>query len=95
MQCTELASRTLTPPLLTDCPRSNTRSYTTREQGAVQHSGDVLDHERRSGLHTISIDLSKLGDHVAEMWITMSSFAGAKLSDIEQPFVQVGAWGVA
>ncbi len=71
------------------CPRSNTRSFTTREQGAVQHSGDVLDYEQRSGLHTISIDLGKLGDHVAEMWITMSSFAGAKLSDIEQPFVQV------
>lgn len=56
----------------------------------MQHSGDIMDHANKSGLHTISITLAKLGPQVEEMWITMSSFAGAKLSDIEQPFVQVG-----
>jgi hypothetical protein len=55
--------------------------------GAVRHSGDVL--EGRTGKHTISIALDRLGPGVAEMWLTMSSWAGAKLADITQPFILV------
>ncbi len=58
---------------------------------AVMHSGDILDYNENSGLHTISINLSKLlaSGEVSSMYITMSSYAGAKLSDIEQPFVEI------
>jgi hypothetical protein len=67
----------------------HTSSTKTQRRGAVHHSGDVVDEAQRCGLHTISIDLAGLGDCVAEMFITMSSWAGARLSDIEQPFVKV------
>ena len=51
----------------------------------------MMDEDNNSGLHTISIDLRGVGERVSQLVITMSSWAGARLSDIEQPFVQVGS----
>eukprot|EP00798_Chlamydomonas_sp_ICE-L_P013697 gene13697-19589_t len=56
---------------------------------AVVHSGDCMDHQHSSGLHTIRIKLGWLSDEVHEMFITMSSWGSASLADIVQPFVKV------
>ena len=75
--------------LLPPPKRRHTSSLLTQLPGAVSHSGDQLDYAQHSGLHTITIDLRGLGERVAQLVITMSSWGGARLCDIEQPFVQV------
>lgn len=64
---------------------SNTRSHDCK--GSVTHSGDVIDGD--SGQHTMRINLGTLPDTVEALFLTMSTFAGAKLKDIEQPFICV------
>lgn len=61
----------------------------TQWESAVEHSGDILERRNRRGLHRISIDLSQMPQDVTELFITLSSFAGALLSDIQQPYVYV------
>lgn len=56
--------------------------------GAVQHSGDILD-GNDGGQHTISVNLAKLGPQVQALVLTMSAWAGAQLSDIDQPYIAV------
>lgn len=56
--------------------------------GAVTHSGDVIDHQDHSGLHTIKVELTKLVDSIVEAWLVISCWTG-KLDLIHTPFVQV------
>ncbi len=67
----------------------HTRSTHTAHPSAVTHSGDVMDYESNSGLHTVSINLEKLGPHIGEIFIVVSAFAGATLGDIVQPMVEL------
>eukprot|EP01026_Neomeris_dumetosa_P035059 TRINITY_DN2804_c0_g1_i3.p1 TRINITY_DN2804_c0_g1~~TRINITY_DN2804_c0_g1_i3.p1 ORF type:complete len:977 (+),score=62.34 TRINITY_DN2804_c0_g1_i3:158-2932(+) len=67
---------------------SHTTSHVTAPF-AINHSGDILDHEYSEGLHTISINLKALPQEVESMYIVMSSWAGAKLDNIKQPFVSL------
>jgi stress response protein SCP2 len=55
----------------------------------VQHSGDVLDHEQALGTHPIDLDLRLVPETVQCIYITVSAFAEAVLSDIRLPFVEV------
>jgi hypothetical protein len=68
---------------------SHLRSNTTELKGAVVHSGDIIDQEKRMGTHTLTIHLNGLGSLVTEMVITMSSWAGANLADIINPCIEV------
>ena len=58
-------------------------------KGAVRHSGDVLDYDRKSGTHTINVNLSSLPHNVQTLYFAVSAFAGAKLGDIIQPSVHL------
>jgi stress response protein SCP2 len=53
--------------------------------GSVVHSGDMIDGD--GGQHTLRIDLRRLPESVECLFLTMSSFAGAKLCDVEQPYI--------
>merc|ERR1712070_869461 len=57
--------------------------------GVLQHSGDQLDNEKQSGLHTIHVDLSSLPLTIQYLYIAVSSWNGATLSDIRQPSVRL------
>jgi len=57
--------------------------------GVLQHSGDQLDNEKQSGLHTIHVDLSSLPATIQYLYIAVSSWNGATLSDICQPSVRL------
>ena len=55
----------------------------------VRHSGDVLDQAQSMGTHTINLDLRLMPETVRCIYITVSAFADAVLSDIRLPFVEV------
>ncbi|KAK9802996.1 hypothetical protein WJX73_007334 [Symbiochloris irregularis] len=65
------------------------RSAGTMQQGAVSHSGDILDYDACTGTHTISVNLRALGPHVVEMVLVMSAWADARLHDCRQPYVAI------
>jgi stress response protein SCP2 len=49
------------------------------------HSGDMINGD--GGQHTLRIDLHRLPESVECLFLTMSSFAGAKLGHVEQPYI--------
>jgi len=59
------------------------------KEGVLSHSGDQLDAEKHSGMHTIHVQLDALPDDVQYLYVTVSSWAGAKLKDIRQPSVRL------
>jgi tellurium resistance protein TerZ len=54
--------------------------------GSIIHSGDVIDSEKKSGKHTIKVDLSKLPLHIKSMYFTISAWQ-TTLKDILSPYV--------
>lgn len=65
------------------------QSTVTREQGAVTHSGDIIDFGHQQGTQLINVDLGGLGDHVHELIIVLSCWTQKPLSCIQQPMVEV------
>lgn len=63
----------------------HTRSRDGR--GSVEHSGDLI--EGDAGQHTLRINLRTLPPCVECLFLVMSSFAGARLNEVEQPYVCV------
>ena len=58
--------------------------------GAVRHSGDLLRSVLCEGTHTIGLDLAALDPARApELFITLSSWAGARLGEIRRPAVRL------
>jgi stress response protein SCP2/ubiquitin-protein ligase len=55
--------------------------------GAVTHSGDVIDHPKKEGKHTINIDLSKLKPEITSMFFTISAYT-TTLKEIRQPYIR-------
>jgi len=55
----------------------------------ISHSGDQLDHDKESGFHQISAQLNKLPKDVHYIYITVSSWADARIKDIRQPSVRL------
>ncbi|KAL4434269.1 hypothetical protein ABPG75_000710 [Micractinium tetrahymenae] len=63
----------------------HTRSRDGR--GAVEHSGDLI--EGDAGQHTLRICLRTLPAGVECLFLVMSTFAGAMLNEVEQPYICV------
>jgi len=55
---------------------------------ALLHSGDRIADEKREGVHTIDIDLRALSDRVGAIYLTLSAWGTAKLTDIIRPEVR-------
>lgn len=55
--------------------------------GSIQHSGDVLDRDKKEGRHTISIDLVNLPKNVKTLVFCMTAYTET-LRDIKQPYVR-------
>jgi len=66
--------------------RSSTRTSTP---GAVTHSGDIMEFENQKGHNNARINFAGLGPRVTEVFITLSGWATAQLSDIMAPYVQL------
>lgn len=62
-------------------------AHTRAANGAVTHSGDVIDYAKNTGTHTINVTLTELPEQVDSLWFTMTAFTG-DLTDIKQPFVR-------
>jgi len=54
---------------------------------ALRHSGDVMNGERKEGMHTIDIDLRALSDKVASIYLTLSAWT-TTLKEIVRPEVR-------
>jgi stress response protein SCP2 len=65
--------------------------YGTYREGrgrvAMRHSGDVIDHERKEGKHTIDIDLRALSDRVLSIVLVFSAFT-TTLNEIVRPEIR-------
>jgi len=59
------------------------------------HSGDQIDNEKQSGFHQIGLGLNSLPAEVHYLYITVSSWMGARLKDIKQPSVRLSERGGA
>merc|ERR1719265_917780 len=57
--------------------------------GVLSHSGDQLDDAKQSGFHQIHVQLDGLPSNVQYLYITVSAWDGAKLREIQQPFVRL------
>lgn len=57
-------------------------------QGVLKHSGDVMDNAKRTGLHQIHVEVGALPSEI-HLYITVSSFQGAKLKEIREPSVRL------
>merc|ERR1711972_10512 len=55
----------------------------------IHHSGDVIDHSKQSGTHTIFVHLDQIPPHVHHLYFVLSAWDGAVLSDILQPNVRL------
>eukprot|EP01117_Protostelium_nocturnum_P006200 TRINITY_DN2235_c0_g1_i1.p1 TRINITY_DN2235_c0_g1~~TRINITY_DN2235_c0_g1_i1.p1 ORF type:complete len:1083 (+),score=440.34 TRINITY_DN2235_c0_g1_i1:121-3249(+) len=60
---------------------------TTALDGAVRHSGDVIDNEKKCGTHTIDIKLDQLPKNVKALYFTMTAYTTV-LTNIKQPYVR-------
>jgi len=58
------------------------------QAGAIRHSGDEIDHERKTGEHTIDVELSALPAEITSLYFVVSAWTTA-LSDILQPSVHL------
>lgn len=58
------------------------RSYNVN--GAISHSGDMIDGEKSQGKHIITVDLTKLPKTVSALYFTITAFY-SKLTDILSP----------
>lgn len=68
---------------------NNQRSSTTARPGAVTHSGDIMEFGQQQGLNRAKVVFGELGPDVCEVFITLSAWSDAMLSDIIQPYVQL------
>lgn len=59
--------------------------YGHRHFGGVSHSGDVLDHERRRGHHTINVKLKSLPAAVDKLFFTLSAWNSPNISKYKNP----------
>jgi len=59
----------------------------------LSHSGDQLDHDKESGFHQIGARLNSLPKDVHYLYITVSSWDGARLKEIRQPSVRLSERG--
>jgi len=62
-------------------------AHIVARSGAIMHSGDVIDHSKKSGTHVIMIELDKLGDDVKTLYFTITAYT-TTLKDIKQPFIR-------
>lgn len=62
-------------------------SQTVYHNGAITHSGDVLDYTKKEGHHTIRIDLSKLPSEVNNLYLTITAFT-TTLKEIKRPYIR-------
>ena len=67
--------------------QSKRNSARSGGDGAIRHSGDMLRSVLCEGTHTISVDLDRLDPAVAELFISLSAWAGARLGEIRCPSV--------
>ena len=58
-----------------------------RSRVALCHSGDVVDHSRKEGKHTIDIDLKALSNDVGAIFLTLSAWT-TTLSQIVRPEIR-------
>lgn len=56
--------------------------------GAVIHSGDVIDHTKKSGKHTIEIDLKRLPKDITILYFSISTCCTI-LKEIKQPYIRL------
>jgi len=54
---------------------------------ALRHSGDVMEHDKKQGTHTIDIDLRALSDKVGSIYLTLSAWT-TTLKEIVRPEVR-------
>jgi stress response protein SCP2 len=66
---------------------------TSLSPSVLSHSGDQLDHCKESGFHQIGAQLNSLPKDIRYLYITVSSWAGARLRDIRQPSVRLSERG--
>jgi hypothetical protein len=58
-----------------------------RARVALIHSGDVVDHARKEGKHTVDIDLKALSDKVGSIFLTLSAWT-TTLKEIVRPEIR-------
>ena len=58
---------------------------TRRLAGAVYHSGDVMDDEKRLGHHTINVKLKSLPPDVDKLFFTLSAWDSPNISKYKNP----------
>ena len=61
--------------------------HNRRGRAAIEHSGDVIEHARSEGRHTIDIDLHALSDKVGSLFVTLSAWT-TTLTEIVRPEVR-------
>lgn len=74
------------------CPASLSCCCVYRETarpGAVTHSGDIMEFDQQKGANNAHINFAGLGPEVVEVFVTLSAWNMAVLSDIVQPYVQL------
>lgn len=59
----------------------------TNYRDTIQHSGDVIDYGKKSGTHTIKIDLKLLPTQVTALYFTITAWT-TTLKDIKQPYIR-------
>jgi len=61
----------------------------TSSPGAVTHSGDIMEFENQKGHNHARINFAGLGPRITQVFITLSGWSQAQLSDIMAPYVQL------
>jgi stress response protein SCP2 len=57
--------------------------------GAVKHSGDVMDHAKKSGRHIINIDLDLLSSSTTDLALCLSAYKCKNLSKFQDPSIEL------
>ena len=52
---------------------------------AIRHSGDVMDHKRRIGHHTINVSLKKIPSNVTHLFFTLSAWSSPNIAQYPNP----------
>ena len=67
--------------------------HTQSFNGAIVHSGDVIDRAQSKGEHSITVHLQRLPAGCGELWFTMSGWGGVTLAQIRLPCVRLSDAG--
>ena len=60
-------------------------SHRIAQTGGVRHSGDVMDHNKKLGHHTINIKLKSIAPHVNKLFFTLSAWNSPNISKYKKP----------